>query len=173
MLHQALDDLTSGAAGAACPTRHCDSLLLGDLVKSLHRRRLVWPQPARPFAGVSFASVVEAAAGGLDLLRQGRHGGREEVEPAWGPVVNGVGGGVVAAGKEEAWKPAAGWGRVGGDFPATPDASPEPPVFRNVALDDLHDCAARRVVARLDGLERLRDGVQGLQLASALGYQLY
>lgn len=164
-IHNALDELTSGSTVAPCATHHCDALLLGELVKSLSRQRLVWPRPAKPFAGISFASVVDGVIGGLTLLQAQRRRDREEVEPWYmkGAGANGHGEGNGANGARK-----LGWGVVGGVFPITPAASPEP-VFRNRG----HECDARRVVARLEGLERLEQGVEGLVLESGLGYQRY
>ncbi|KAL2270751.1 hypothetical protein VTJ83DRAFT_122 [Remersonia thermophila] len=46
-IHAAVDDLTAGVPG--CPTQHCDSLLLGELTRSLQRPRgLLWPRPPSP-----------------------------------------------------------------------------------------------------------------------------
>ncbi|KAK4154676.1 hypothetical protein C8A00DRAFT_42559 [Chaetomidium leptoderma] len=160
-LHQTLDTLTSGTV--ACPTHHCDSLLLGELIKSLHKHRLVWPRPAKPFPGLGFASIVAGVAGGVSVHLQDQqqpHHHRQEVEPC--SSGGGSGGGT------------PGWGVVGGVFPITPAASPEP-VYRGGSgrFGDGYECEARRVVARLGGLGRLEEGVQGLVLESGLGYRVY
>ncbi|GAB1309865.1 BTB domain-containing protein [Madurella fahalii] len=155
-LHQALDDLTSNTA--PCTKHHCDSLLLGELIKSLHKHRLVWPRPSRPFHGVGFATILESAASGVSLHHQRWRG--PVVEP-WGSegAVNGAKQGV-----QPVWA-------FGSTMPITPGASPEP-VLRNGGFE-LHGCGARKAISRLDELEGLEDGVLGLELESSLGYQLY
>lgn len=164
-LHQALDALASDSA--ACSAQHCDALLLGDLVKSLHRQRLAWPRPERPFPGVSFASLVEAVhtAASRNMA--------PDPSPATGIgwwSSDGTGG--ISQDAEKRVAAAAAWARVGGTLPVTPDASPEP-VFRSGVFDNVHECAATKVAGRLDGLGRLGNGVAGLELESSMGYQRY
>lgn len=177
LVHDTLDDLTNPARTAPCPSHHCDTLVVGGLVQALSRQRLVWPRPAKPFAGVSFESVVAGVNGGLGLHREKMTVllKAKEKEEAWFtnsvpagttvPKTTAVANGNVDEANEEGTRP--GWGIVGGIFPVTPPGSPQP-VYRNG-----HRCDARSVVWRLDGLERLREGVEGLLLESGLGYQLY
>ncbi|KAL2022072.1 hypothetical protein VTK56DRAFT_6116 [Thermocarpiscus australiensis] len=155
-LHQSLDGLAAGAA--TCPS-YCDSTLLGELIKALHRHRLVWPRPPKPFPGISFESIIEAVFDGLSFVRQGAQADFVSRGEDTSRVT-----------VKSSVRP--GWGKVGGEFPVTPDASPEPVVCRSGAFD-VHECGALRVVSRLDGLEALGDGVAGLELESKLGYQLY
>ncbi|KAK4032415.1 hypothetical protein C8A01DRAFT_20505 [Parachaetomium inaequale] len=186
LLHGTLDDLTSGAA--PCTTHHCDALLLGGLIKSLHKQQLVWLRPMKPFPDLSFGDVIRGVKEGLvvyqdqvqrDLERQEEDRRRREreveveVEPWYMKSVrsNNVNGDRVKEG------PRPGWGVVGGIFPITPAASPEP-VYRNGdgggrVEGHGHDCEARGAVAGLEGLERLADGVEGLVLEGRLGYLLY
>ncbi|SPQ17636.1 a4f1a270-10ac-4419-9b55-8945e28df65c [Thermothielavioides terrestris] len=213
LVHSTVDDLltttptptattaTSSSAGVApCPTHHCDALLLGELTRSLHRHGLLWPRPARPFAGLSFAAVVDGARGGAALAEQRRlrlqqqtrqEGGRlaghyqkgakggvveeeVEVEP-WHRNGNGYGNvNGHAVNEQEGVKKTSGWGAVGGGLPVTPVASPEP-VYRSArgVFEQVHECDATRVVARLDELGKLADEVDGLVLESSLGYQRY
>ncbi|KAK4098435.1 hypothetical protein N658DRAFT_526328 [Parathielavia hyrcaniae] len=219
-IHQTLDDLMapsessslSSPSSPSSPSSSSSSLLLGELIKALQgRHRLVWPRPARPFEGISFASTVLVAVEDvLRLHRQRREmemeverererefggggggggGEKSEVEP-WYMHGVGVTTAVDAQGQQRVapvtppgssgtgaggdMKP--GWGAVGGRFPVTPAASPEP-VYRSgpngVGRFEGHECGVERAVQRLEGLGRLADGVDGLVLEGNLGYRLY
>ncbi|KAK4119561.1 hypothetical protein N657DRAFT_684358 [Parathielavia appendiculata] len=200
-LHQTLDDLMTPSSPSSCPAPHnCDSLLLGELIKSLQgQHRLVWPRPAKPFAGISFATtVLESVHAGMRLHRQRReqevserereftssNATKREVEPWYmrgvhtaagqqqqGPVTPGS---PLGVGIGPGVKPPS-WGVVGGRFPVTPAASPEP-VYRStsgVGRAEGHECGVERVVQRLEGLGRLADEVDGLVLEGSLGYRVY
>lgn len=75
-------------------------------------------------------------------------------------------------GRAKKEKPAArpAWGVVGGTFPLTPEASPEPSFIDDEFEVEYGNTA---VVERLEKLERLGEEVEGLELESGLGYQLY
>ncbi|AEO69841.1 uncharacterized protein THITE_2069375 [Thermothielavioides terrestris NRRL 8126] len=97
-----------------------------------------------------------------------------EVEP-WHRNGNGYGNvNGHAVNEQEGVKKTSGWGAVGGGLPVTPVASPEP-VYRSArgVFEQVHECDATRVVARLDELGKLADEVDGLVLESSLGYQRY
>jgi hypothetical protein len=103
-----------------------------------------------------------------ELAREREH--KREVEPWYMRGVTTP----VTPGGVNGGKP--GWGVVGGIFPVTPAASPEP-VYRNGngggPRFEGHVCGAERVVERLEGLARLVDGVEGLVLEGSLGYRVY
>ncbi|KAK3903571.1 hypothetical protein C8A05DRAFT_32711 [Staphylotrichum tortipilum] len=160
-LHQTLDDLTTTTS--PCTAHHCDSLLLGELVKALAKQKLLWPQPAKPYAGVSFAALVKSVGAAVSVHRQTQR--REEGDGWFLKGVNGVG---VA---KEGGTP--GWGVVGGLFPLTPVTSPRLGFGGGGFRSGGHGCDVDAVVARLNGLGALREGVEGLALESELGYQLY
>jgi len=75
-LYQSLEELASGGLKPASCSHHgthdCgDSLLLGELVKSLHRQHIsLWQKPSAPFTGLSYASVAEGVVSGLELYQQ-------------------------------------------------------------------------------------------------------
>jgi len=159
-VHGVLETLQDERQDAACERFHCDSFLLGELVKTLHRQKLLWPKPAKPFLGTSFVGVADAV--GL-LSSSGGGGGVFEKlgAPVWGvkkenKVVNGH---------------AHGHGQ---QPPLTPDASPDPARHGNGNPFDFHECEARRLVDALPAeLGELVKGVKGLELVSRNGYQLY
>ncbi|KAK4233199.1 hypothetical protein C8A03DRAFT_39115 [Achaetomium macrosporum] len=163
LLRQTLDDLTSESV--PCTIHNCDALLLGELIKALHKQRVlpvVWPpspppKGKQPFPGISFAALVEAVRDGMRLIYQAHTLGpwEETSRKAAPPTQNALG---IATDR----------------LPATPAASPEPvEVDRRGRYPLVHDCDARDAVWRLDGLKGLEDGVQGLELESGLGYRLY
>ncbi|KAK1834412.1 hypothetical protein QBC39DRAFT_301251 [Podospora conica] len=155
-LHAALDTLATTTP--SCPKYHCDSFLLGELIKTLTKARLFWPRPEKPFAGISHTAIVDAVISTAQFQWRS-------------PEVVTAGGGADL------------WGNPIGKEPPkrttiqphqqiTPESSPEP-VARVVSSFETHACEARRLVAGLEGLEDLAEGVQGLRLESGLGYQLY
>ncbi|KAL2186709.1 hypothetical protein L209DRAFT_765558 [Thermothelomyces heterothallicus CBS 203.75] len=199
-LHQAVDTLVSGAA--ACSSHHCDSLLLGELIKSLQggdhpqgqehettttttttatATGLIWPRPARPFPGLGFASVVGRVDRGLAAYGRAVEARVEaerqrrqsvEVEP-WYMKKGGGGPGPSTPGRP-------GWGVVSDRLPVTPAASPEP-VYANPRQEPgsdggerrHHQCGTAGIVAALGELRRLGDEVEGLVLEGRLGYLQY
>ncbi|KAK3393883.1 hypothetical protein B0H63DRAFT_555185 [Podospora didyma] len=166
-LHGAMDTLTSGAA--TCPKFQCDSFLLGELIKTLHKSKLVWPRPAKPLTGVSFGMIVAAVSSSTQYSESQRR-----IIPAaaelWNDAARSHPAAVLPSRKRKS--PV--------QQPITPpDSSPEP-VARSVPGSgaggnsfESHDCAARKLMGDLDGLEALEDGVKGLELESSLGYQNY
>lgn len=136
---------------SACPLG-CDTFLLGALVKTLRRHKLIWPRPPKPFTGISFVGVAESVeqaqvqmsqlAPGL-LLTTPTH------------IQN------LGKRKSPNAKP-----RQALTPESTPDASP---VAR--ASPDTHECdATTDLTERLGGLEADFDG---LPLESKLGFCLY
>ncbi|KAK4209426.1 hypothetical protein QBC37DRAFT_378051 [Rhypophila decipiens] len=169
IIHSAVQDLLNETA-SKCDTHLCDNFLLGDLIKTLHRsgHTSIWPEPAKPFTGASYAGIVKAIGGTSIQLDRFRLGAS-----LWDNSAARKTNGVIANRKRKS--PNAGVGK-----PITPDSSPEPVSRTGLngtsglpRIDNGHDCAARRVFARLDGIEDLEDGVKGLNLESSLGYQLY
>ncbi|KAK3986100.1 hypothetical protein QBC44DRAFT_297825 [Cladorrhinum sp. PSN332] len=159
ILHNTLDKLTSGTA--VCTKYHCDSFLLGELIKTLRTSRLVWPRPEKPFNGFSFQSIVVAVS--ATFQSQGR-----------GLAVNGdlwSYPGVTNGSRDKHASSNGRSSRVGGKGPITPEASPEP-VARG-GYFDTHSCEARRLVGRLGELDALEDKVEGLDLEGSLGYRNY
>ncbi|KAK4672144.1 hypothetical protein QC763_100340 [Podospora pseudopauciseta] len=156
-----LEKLVAGKAG--CNKYHCDSFLLGELVKALTKSKLVWPRPERPFAGISFLFVVSAVEGVFTSPSHSR--GSAVCGDLWN-VCNGV------AAKPNGNGYVNGNGR-GGRGPLTPEASPEPVLRNGGGYFDTHECDARKSVARLDELDALEDAVRGLDLEGALGYRNY
>ncbi|KAK0732432.1 hypothetical protein B0T21DRAFT_412607 [Apiosordaria backusii] len=156
-----LENLVAGRA--SCNKYHCDSFLLGELVKTLTKNKLVWPRPDRPFAGISFLFVVSAVEGVFTSPSHSR--GSAVCGDLWN-VCNGV------TAKPNGNAYANGNGR-GGRGPLTPEASPEPVLRNGGGYFDTHECDARKSVARLDELDALEDAVKGLDLEGALGYRNY
>ncbi|KAK4202944.1 hypothetical protein QBC40DRAFT_337975 [Triangularia verruculosa] len=156
-----LEKLVGGKAG--CNKYHCDSFLLGELVKTLTKNKLVWPRPERPFAGISFLFVVNAVEGVFTSPSHSR--GSAVCGDLWN-VCNGV------TSKPNGNAYVNGNGR-GGRGPLTPEASPEPVLRNSGGYFDTHECDARKSVARLDELDALEDAVKGLDLEGALGYRNY
>ncbi|KAK3382141.1 hypothetical protein B0T24DRAFT_564082 [Lasiosphaeria ovina] len=161
-VHGTLDELTGGSA--ACAAYHCDALLLGELVKTLHAARLVWPPPAKPFTGVSFAGVVEAVTAGVNAAQRHAPAAAE----AWGPSKPATPPGATASRKRKSPAQLP---------PLTPDSDPEDRVNGNEAgggtAFETHDCAALNLAERLKRFDLLEQSVAGLELESSLGYQLY
>jgi len=155
ILHRTFEDLRDGKA--TCEKHHCDSFLLGDLIKTLHRSgQQIWSQPSKPFVGASFGGIVKSVResgvnldrlrGGDDLWSEGGRGsnglsGRKRKSPVQAPI--------------------------------TPDSSPEPVLWGSGIKFDTHECDARKLVRKLGEIEALEEGVKGLELESSLGYQLY
>ncbi|KAL1837774.1 hypothetical protein VTJ49DRAFT_3410 [Mycothermus thermophilus] len=171
-IHTAVDDLTSGVP--ACPSQHCDSLLLGELTRSLQPRGLLWPRPAKPYAGVSFAAVTRGVDAGIRLIVRRRDEAedrarrrREAEQPPW------------FMRKKSSGSVSPGAVRVQGPpgvptWPLTPAPSPDPSVKDGWGgLDFVHECDATRVVDALQRLRGLVGDVEGLTLESPLGYQAY
>ncbi|KAL2125520.1 hypothetical protein VTJ04DRAFT_1885 [Mycothermus thermophilus] len=171
-IHTAVDDLTSGLP--ACPSQHCDSLLLGELTRSLQPRGLLWPRPAKPYAGVSFAAVTRSVDAGIRLIVRRRDEAedrarrrREAEQPPWF-MRKKSSGSITPAVRVPGPPGVVAW-------PLTPAASPDPTVKDGWGGPDFsdHDCDAGRVVDQLRGLKGLVNDVQGLSLESRLGYQAY
>ena len=157
-LHGALETLATTTP--SCPKYHCDSFLLGELIKTLTKARLFWPRPEKPFAGISHTAIVDAVVSTAQFQWRS-------------PEVVKTGGGTDL------------WGNPIGKTPPkrttiqphqqiTPESSPEP-VVRVASGNNFetHACEARKLVAGLEGLDALAEGVRGLTLASGSGYQLY
>ncbi|KAM7184756.1 hypothetical protein V8F33_012802 [Rhypophila sp. PSN 637] len=171
VIHSAVQDLLNETT-SKCDTHLCDNFLLGDLIKTLHRsgHTSIWPEPAKPFTGASYAGIVKAISGTsvqLDRFRLGASLWDSSAGSHSAVKTNGVA-------NRKRKSPNSGVG------PITPDSSPEPVSRTGLngtsglpRIDSGHDCAARKVFARLDGIEDLEDGVRGLDLESSLGYQLY
>ncbi|CAK7210758.1 hypothetical protein SBRCBS47491_000887 [Sporothrix bragantina] len=57
-------DVVEGAVDtllANSEDNNADALLLGTLLRTLHKHKAVWPRPAAPYAGVSIAGIASAA----------------------------------------------------------------------------------------------------------------
>lgn len=133
---------------APCP-RGCDTFLLGALVKSLRRHKLMWPRPAKPFIGVSFVGISQSVG----------EAGSQLAQLVPGLSLNG------SANVREVSRKR----KTPNSEPKqalTPDSSPE---LR--ATFDAHDCGVRGGLA--EKLGELEAGVAGLELESKLGYLLY
>ena len=153
ILHSTLDELTLG--NLACSKYNCDTYLLGELIKTLHKPRLVWPRPAKPFVGVSHSAVVDAVNSSAEFRP------RETVPVVglWGTPVN-----VTKLPNRKRKSPV--------EQPITPESSPEPAPRSRSSLDS-HVCDARKLVRRLEGLDGLEEGIVGLELESERGFKLY
>ena len=145
---------------AGCDEFHCDSLLLGDLVKILSRNGLLWPRPAAPFAGVSCTAILNAVGPLVQGRKRdnGQEGDSLELQaPTLVNIVNGTNGvhmnGVSGTHKLPSKNMA---GSNGAPLaPSAPHTSGEPAT---------HQCDATRLVASLDRLKVLVDEVSGLKL---------
>lgn len=125
----------------------CDTLLLGALVKTLRRRKLLWPQPAKPYSGISLVGITEAVEEAQAQVAQ--FSGLSLSAPAGGQKSR--------TRKSRNAQPGQA---------LTPDSSPE-----QVAVSDVHECDAKTdLTEKLDGLAA---AVEGLQLESKLGFCLY
>lgn len=145
VVHSAVDALQDDKL--AC-SQGCDTFVLGALIKSLRRARLVWPRQSKPFPGVSFAQVVESVS----------HAQAQVAQLVPGLSLNGPG---IHQLSRKRKSPNAKPGQA-----LTPDSSPEAR-----ATYDAHDCDARRSLA--EKLGELKEEVDGLELESKLGYYLY
>lgn len=134
---------------APCP-RGCDTFLLGALVKSLRRHKLMWPRPAKPFIGVSFVGISQSVG----------EAGSQLAQLVPGLSLNGSAN-VRAEVSRKRKTPNSEPKQA-----LTPDSSPE---LR--ATFDAHDCGVSRGLA--EKLGELEAGVAGLELESKLGYLLY
>lgn len=126
----------------------CGTFLLGALVKALRRRKLLWPQPEKPYSGISLAGITEAV---------------EEAQAQVAQFIPGLSLGAPASGQRSRTRKSrnAQPGQA-----LTPDSSPE-----QVAASDVHECGAKTdLTEKLDGLAA---GVEGLQLEGKLGFCLY
>lgn len=157
-LHAALETLATTTP--SCPKYHCDSFLLGELIKTLTKARLFWPRPEKPFAGVSHTAIVDAVVSAAQFQWRSPEvvktdGGAD----LWGNPIG------KAAPKRATIHP---------HQQITPESSPEP-VVRVASGNsfEAHVCEARKLVGGLEGLEELAEGVKGLALESGSGYQLY
>lgn len=150
VVNNALEDLRDGKA--ACPSG-CDSFLLGELIKTLHRRNLAWPQPSRPFVGVGLASINQA-------IHEVQSKSWVSQPRPWSPTPNP---------REQSRK------RKNPNALPTPDptpvTSPEPGTLHNHF--EMHGCTANDFVNLSPELGALETGLKGLELESSLGYYLY
>lgn len=157
-LHEALETLATTTP--PCPKYHCDSFLLGELIKTLTKARLFWPRPEKPFAGVSHTAIVDAVVSTAQFQWRSpeaeKTGGGSDL---WGNPIG------KAPPKRATIQP---------HHQITPESSPEP-VVRVASGNsfETHVCEARKLVGGLEGLEELAEGVKGLALESGSGYQLY
>lgn len=127
----------------------CDTFILGALVKTLRRRKLFWPQPSKPFAGVSFAEIVESV----------REAQAQVAKFAPGLLLDDPSSTHQRSRKRKS--PNAQPGHA-----LTPESSPEP----GAALG-AHECGAKTDLT--EKLDELGAAVEGLQLESKLGFCLY
>ncbi|KAK4446455.1 hypothetical protein QBC34DRAFT_411719 [Podospora aff. communis PSN243] len=155
VLHSTLGELASGKA--SCSKFSCDSFLLGELVKTLHRNKVApWPRPEKPFLGASHAAIVEA----INSSAQFQWRNAEPARDLWRAPVNGT------------EKIPHRKRKSPNQQPITPESSPEP-AARSGSSFDTHVCDARKLVGRFDELDGLEDGIVGLELESSLGFQRY
>ncbi|KAL2278435.1 hypothetical protein FJTKL_14370 [Diaporthe vaccinii] len=146
VIYETVDALQEDEAPCS---RGCDTFLLGALVKSLRRHKLMWPRPVKPFIGVSFVGISQSVG----------EAGSQLAQLVPGLSLNGA-----ASVREISRKrktPNAEPKQT-----LTPDSSPE---LR--ATFDAHDCGVRGGLA--EKLDELEAGVKGLDLESKLGYLLY
>ncbi|KAK0631465.1 hypothetical protein B0T14DRAFT_501758 [Immersiella caudata] len=155
ILHNTLHELASGKA--SCSKFSCDSFLLGELVKTLHKNKLApWPRPEKPFVGASHAAIVEA----INSSAQFQWKSTGPAVDLWGAPVNGT------------EKILSRKRKSPNQQPITPESSPEP-VSRSGSSFDTHACDARKLLGGFDELDGLEDGIVGLELESSLGFQRY
>lgn len=147
VVHEAVDALQEEKAPCSLG---CDNFILGALIKTLHRVKLVWPRPAKPFSGISFVQVCESVKAAQAQIAQ--------IAP--GLSLNNFAVQQSSLGKRKS--PNAQPEHV-----LTPESSPEAR-----ATLDVHTCEAQRSVA--SALRDLEVDVKiGLDLESKLGYYLY
>lgn len=130
-------------------SRGCDTFLLGALVKSLRRHKLMWPRPVKPFIGVSFVGISQSVG----------EAGSQLAQLVPGLSLNGATNVREISRKRKT-------PNTEPKQTLTPDSSPE---LR--ATFDAHDCGVRGGLA--EKLDELEAGVKGLDLESKLGYLLY
>lgn len=147
LVNDTIDALQEDKASCALG---CDTFLLGALIKTLSRRKLVWPRPARPFVGVSFVEIVEAVRGAQAQVAR----------LAPGLLLDDP---VRAQKTRKSRSHNAQPGHA-----LTPESSPE----AGAALDGReHECAGRTDLT--ERLGELGAAVEGLELESKLGFCLY
>lgn len=145
LINDTIDALQEDKASCALG---CDTFVLGALVKTLRRRKLVWPEPLAPFAGVSFSAILEAV--GEAQAQAARF--------APGLLLDDPSGAARSRKRKSQ--------NVQPGHALTPDSSPEP----GLALD-AHECGAKTDL--MERLSELGAAVEGLQLESKLGFCLY
>ncbi|KAK0719289.1 hypothetical protein B0H67DRAFT_532932 [Lasiosphaeris hirsuta] len=161
LVHGTLDRLTDSKV--VCSKFYCDSFLLGQLMKTLRKSGVVWPRPAKPFAGVSHAEIADTVNSNVQFQWRSNSGSNGSGIGIWGVAVNGNGASVKASSRKR---------KSPVQQPITPESSPEP-TQRPGNTFETHVCDAKKLVANFDELDVLEDGVKGLDLQSSLGYQLY
>ncbi|KAK3341944.1 hypothetical protein B0T25DRAFT_586023 [Lasiosphaeria hispida] len=161
LVHGTLDNLTDSSV--VCSRFHCDSFLLGQLIKTLRKSGVVWPRPAKPFAGVSHVDIADTVNSNVQFRWRNSSGNSESGIGIWGVAVNGNGASVKASSRKR---------KSPVQQPITPGSSPEPTQRPGITFET-HVCDAKKLVTHFDELDVLEDGVKGLDLQSSLGYQLY
>ena len=140
-----VEDLRDGNEVASYPPGY-ETFLLGSLFK--HPSRLLWPQPAKPFLGTSYATIVST----IQEVNESavRHSTARAI-PSYG----------LAKKRKVPHFPEA---------PPSPESSPEP-VARYGLLAEPDEGPAPDIFGA--ALEKLGAEVKGLDLESSLGYYLY
>lgn len=146
VVHDAVDALQEEKSPCSLG---CDNYILGALIKTLHRAKLVWPRPAKPFPGVSFVQISESVKAAQAQVAQ--------IVP--GLSLNNY---ALQQSSRKRKSPNAQPGHA-----LTPESSPEAR-----ATLDVHTCEAQRNLAAALG-ELEVDVKIGLELESKLGYYLY
>jgi hypothetical protein len=133
--------------GKSTCSKGCDSFLLGELIKMLHRNGLIWPQPLKPFDGISIGIITNAVR---DIQSKKWF---SERQPWSSP-------GRATEKSRKRKNPNAGLAPV-----PTPDSLPNP------ILSEAHDCGVSNLI--LPELDAIEADVEGLELESRHGYYLY
>lgn len=153
-VHGVLDSLSDGTA--TCDASHCDSLLLGKLVKTLSKTGILWPRPSKPFAGVSYTAIIDAV-GKLSQQQEASTQAPQAINGINGTAkahVNGVNGtnGVHVNGVNGTHKvPTKDLKGLGGKTHTNSGYA-------------VHECGATRLVAGFGQLSILADEVEGVEL---------
>lgn len=147
IVHEAIDALQDEQAPCSLG---CDTFILGALIKTLRRAKLVWPQPSKPFTGISFVQIVEAV---------------KQAQAEVSQFIPGLSLSNLAINQQQSRKRRSLNTQPGGQV-LTPESSPEAR-----ATLDVHRCAAQ--TGLVEALGELEAGVGGLELESKLGYYLY
>jgi hypothetical protein len=167
IVYDVVDQLSNGSAN--CPSLHCDSLFLGELVKTFSKHGLLWPRATKPFANLGVAELFKS----LSTLSRYQ---QREVKASSGTGATAVNGTGRHANGAKGTKYVSGANGIndanGPDRPISKKQPVNGSVEGRFTLPEEqtngdyggHDCDATRLLKKFHRLKKLVDGVDGLEL---------